>query len=97
MVSKVYSVICGLFAIAAAALFVSGNLPVITAIVFGFVAFGLVFMGMMFVLPYTITHVSATPAKELKGPQPSSAPSFSRTSMSGGRTSTQHALSGPVG
>jgi hypothetical protein len=56
MVSKAYAVLCSLFALTASVLFVTGNFPAITAIVFGFIAFGLVFMGMMFVLPYTMSH-----------------------------------------
>ncbi len=51
MVSKVYAVIWSLFALTAAVLFVTGNFSAMTAIVLGFASFGLVFMGMMFVLP----------------------------------------------
>ena len=64
MVSKVYAVICGLFALTAAVLFVTGNFSAMTAIVFGFAAFGLIFMGMMFVLPYTISHPAPIPVKQ---------------------------------
>ena len=64
MVSKIYTVICILFALTAAVLFATGNFPATTAIVFGFAAFGLVFMGMMFVLPYSISHAAPIPPKK---------------------------------
>ena len=63
MVSKVYAVIWSLFALTAAVLFVTGNFSIMTAIVFGFTAFGLVFIGMMFVLPFSITHTVPAPPK----------------------------------
>lgn len=77
MVSKIYGIICGLFAATAAVLVVTGNFPAITAVVFGFIAFGLIFMGMMFVLPYTITH--AAPAEAKLRVDQKQAPSFSRS------------------
>jgi len=51
--------------------FVSGNLTPMAWVVFGFVSFGLVFMGMMSVLPGTIMHpapsnVAVTPPTELR-------------------------------
>ena len=36
--------------------YLSGNFTPIASVVFGFMSFGLVFMGMMVVLPMTITH-----------------------------------------
>lgn len=47
-----------------AVLAVSGNLTMLALTVLGFVSFGLVFMGMMCVLPSTVTHpgTPTTPA-----------------------------------
>jgi hypothetical protein len=56
MLTKIYQVSWLLAAIAAGLLFVSGNLSALTTVVFGFIAFGLVFAGMMIVLPATIAH-----------------------------------------
>ena len=66
MVLKVYLMICTMIAVAAAALFVTGNFTAMVAIVLGFIAFGVVFMGMMFVLPFTVTH--SAPAKPKVAP-----------------------------
>ncbi len=95
MVSKAYAVICGLFAIIAAVLFLTGNFPAVTAVVFGFVAFGLVFMGMMFVLPYTMTH--PVPVAATKRAEREFVP-VSRFRRSATQTSqaAQHALPGPL-
>ena len=43
----------------------AGSLSAIAGVVFGFVVFGLVFMGMMSVLPASITH----PAPVISGPR----------------------------
>jgi hypothetical protein len=58
---KPFLMICGLTALAALLFFVTGNFTMLTAVVFGFIAFGLTFMGMMNVLPIAVTHT--TPAK----------------------------------
>jgi hypothetical protein len=79
MVAKIYGAICGLFAASAAIFIVTGNFPAITAVVFGFIAFGLIFMGMMFVLPYTITHATPPQAKRRDDQKP--APSFSGSAV----------------
>ncbi len=91
MVSKVYSFICGLFAITAAFLFLTGNFPAITAIILGLIAFGLVFMGMMFVLPYTITHTSTIPAKGRRDQKVAPASSFKRPVTQSGEAHSQPA------
>ena len=64
------------------------------AIVFGFVAFGLVFMGMMFVLPYTITHTPPSPEKGAEPPRVSPVKSYYRTAMTSLNSHTRQALSG---
>jgi len=38
------------------AFYLTGNLTYFSAVIFGFISFGLVFMGMMFVLPFSVTH-----------------------------------------
>lgn len=74
MVTKVYTMICTLFAVATAALLVSGNFTMMVAVVMGFIAFGVVFMGMMFVIPFTATH--PTPSKAAIPPaKPAAVPS----------------------
>ncbi len=59
MLIRVYWWTWGLFALVALLLFATGNLTMLTAVVLGFVAFGLTFMGMMGVLPTMVTHPAA--------------------------------------
>ena len=56
MIVKVYWTLWALVALSALVLFVAGSLTPMAIIVYGFIAFGLTFMGMMGVLPLTITH-----------------------------------------
>ena len=76
MLVKLYGMtwIIGIFV--AALFFVTGNLTPIASVVFGFITFGMVFMGMMGVLPSTVGHhepalakveVATTPATERIG------------------------------
>lgn len=60
MIVKVYAMLWAVIGLAAAALFITGNFSELTAVIFGFISFGMVFMGMMGVLPATIAHPSAT-------------------------------------
>lgn len=53
---KIYGFLWLAMGLTAALLFVTGNLTLTAAIAFGFVAFGLVFIGMIGVLPATVTH-----------------------------------------
>ena len=55
VLTKVYFTIWGLVGAAATVFFLTGNMTMLTLVVFGFVAFGLVFMGMMGVLPILVT------------------------------------------
>jgi hypothetical protein len=55
VLTKVYFTIWGLVGATAAVFFLTGNMTMLTLVVFGFVAFGLVFMGMMGVLPILVT------------------------------------------
>jgi hypothetical protein len=59
--TRVYFALWGLFALAAAVLFAIGMMTMFTAVIFGTVAFGLTFMGMMGVLPYVVTQEPAPP------------------------------------
>jgi len=45
-------------------MFLTGTMTMMAWVVFGFIAFGLVFMGMMGVLPATVVHAHHTPVKE---------------------------------
>ena len=58
MSPKIYSLVWVAFAVVAAILWLGGVLSLFIGVVFGFIAFGLVFMGMMCVLPgiYHPTH-----------------------------------------
>jgi hypothetical protein len=51
--------------ITAGLLYVTGNLGAMMLVVYGFVAFGMVFMGMMGVLPATISH-SPRPLEQIE-------------------------------
>ena len=55
--------ICGVVAIAALVLFITGNFTIFVGVVFGFIAFGLTFMGMMNVLPAMVSHPSEPKVK----------------------------------
>lgn len=69
MIVKIYAMIWALIALSAAAIFLSGNFTQFTAVVFGFISFGMIFMGMMGVLPSTMGHHA--PAKRQKPQTPS--------------------------
>jgi hypothetical protein len=56
MSPKFYSYLWIAYAVAAAALWIAGFFTMLTLVVFGFVAFGFVFMGMMCVLPGAVSH-----------------------------------------
>lgn len=55
MYVKLYAAVWGLLLIVALALAVTGNFSMMTAIVYGFISFGMVFMGMMSVLPALVS------------------------------------------
>ncbi len=66
MLVKLY-VMLWAFGIAAAVLFfLTGNLTPVSAVVFGFLTFGMVFIGMMNVLPSTVGHNAPVKIKEEK-------------------------------
>ena len=56
MSPKFYSYLWAIFFAAAALIWVSGFFTLLTLVVFGFTAFGLVFLGMMCVLPGVVSH-----------------------------------------
>lgn len=59
MLTKIYFAIWFLVLVALGAFFATGNCTEFVMVVFGFVAFGMIFMGMMSVLP-TAVHESLT-------------------------------------
>ncbi len=67
MSPKLYSLVWVAFAVVAAILLMGGVFSMFIGVVFGFVAFGLVFMGMMCVLPgmYHFTHVIPAEPKQV--------------------------------
>jgi hypothetical protein len=68
MLAKIYGILWAAVAFSAGLLFVTGNFTLLTLVVFGFVSFGMIFMGMMCVLPSTVGHhsVPAEPKTKVK-------------------------------
>ena len=62
MILKIYAIIWAFIAAMAGMLFLTGNFSEMTLVVFGFIGFGMIFMGMIGVLPSTVAHPA--PAKE---------------------------------
>lgn len=75
MSPKTYSLVWVAYAVVAAILWMGGVLSMFIGVVFGFVAFGLVFMGMMCVLPgtYHPTHKVPSSPKEATAERTSTA------------------------
>jgi hypothetical protein len=63
---RIYWTICAIFALINALLIATGNFTMLTAVVMGQIAFGLVFMGMMNVLPGLVAHPAAEQHTEPK-------------------------------
>lgn len=57
MLTKLYFILWAMIAIAAIVVLITGNMTATAVVAFGFVCFGMVFMGMMSVLP-TAVHES---------------------------------------
>jgi hypothetical protein len=72
MLVKGYYSLWVLSAVAAALMFATGNLTMLAVVVFGFIAFGLTFMGMISVLPVWATHPPEMKAAKTEAapPQP---------------------------
>lgn len=60
MIIKVYALIWVLGLTAAGILYATGNLTPVVQVVFGFLTFGMIFMGMIAVLPVVTTHHEPT-------------------------------------
>ena len=56
MLTRIYVGLWFAVILTAGVIFLAGNFTMLTAVVFGFIAFGLVFMGMMCVLPSSVAH-----------------------------------------
>lgn len=67
MTARTYALVWTAFAVVAAILLMGGVMSLFIGVVFGFVAFGLVFTGMMCVLPgmYHSTHTVPEVAKQV--------------------------------
>jgi Na+-transporting methylmalonyl-CoA/oxaloacetate decarboxylase gamma subunit len=61
MLVKIYGMLWVFGIVVAALFFLTGNLTPVVAVVFGFITFGMVFMGMMGVLPSTVGHNAPAP------------------------------------
>jgi hypothetical protein len=53
---KLYGILWAILAFAAVATTITGNLTDMALVVFGFITFAMIFMGMISVLPMTIAH-----------------------------------------
>ena len=60
MLVKIYEIFWAVIAIIAAILFVTGTMTLVTLVAFGFVVFGMIFIGMMCVLPSVVGHHETT-------------------------------------
>ncbi len=69
MLTKIYTGLWIVVALTAGVTYLSGNLNMFVAVVFGFICFGMVFMGMMSVLPSTVTHSRSVPHSVAKEPK----------------------------
>lgn len=56
MVTKIYGLIWALGVLAAGILYLTGNFTPTVNVLFGFLSFGAIFMGMITVLPLTVVH-----------------------------------------
>jgi hypothetical protein len=56
MLTKIYAALWIIIAFTAGLLYLTGYFSMPTAVVFGFIVFGMIFMGMMCVLPSTVGH-----------------------------------------
>ena len=66
MIVRIYWSLWILTALSAVVLFLVGGLSMMAAVVYGTIAFGLIFMGMIGVLPNLATHPSEAPATKPK-------------------------------
>ena len=64
MLTKIYTTSWMIFFALALILVITGNMTMLALVVFGFFAFGLVFMGMMGVLPSIVAHANHPLAEE---------------------------------
>lgn len=60
MIVKIYALIWALGILAVGLFYLTGNFTPFVAVVFGFLSFGAIFMGMMSVLPSTTAHHSSS-------------------------------------
>jgi hypothetical protein len=63
---KLYWTLWAVIGTTALLIWASGNFTMLTLIGFGFVSFGMIFMGMISVLPSTVGHHSAPAAPKVK-------------------------------
>lgn len=60
---KFYGFLWTLFVVSAGVLWLGNVFTMLAAVIFGFIAFGLIFTGMMCVLPATVSHPAVRKAK----------------------------------
>jgi pilus assembly protein TadC len=60
MLLKIYLLIWVLGLLAVGVFYLTGNLNQFMQVVFGFLTFGMIFMGMIAVLPFAVTHQTPT-------------------------------------
>lgn len=78
MSPKSYFILWGVFALSAGVLFLVGAFSMFTLIIYGFIIFGLIFLGMMNVLPAAVSHPTVERAEAITPkkvfPTPKAAP-----------------------
>jgi hypothetical protein len=65
-----FSLLWMALAVVAGILWMGGVFSLLVGVVFGFIAFGLVFMGMMCVLPGTVSHPVKDHSREIRAEKP---------------------------
>jgi hypothetical protein len=73
MLTKIYAMIWVVVALIAAAFFLTGNFTPVVGVVFGFILFGMIFLGILSVLPSTVGHNAPAKAVKHKEPKPARA------------------------
>ena len=61
MIASVYRYICAAVILSAAIVFAAGAFTSGVVVIYGFITFGLAFMGIMMILPFSLSHPEPSP------------------------------------
>ena len=81
MTPKFYSFLWIVFAVSAGIIWLAGVFTLTTVVVYGFISFGLVFTGMMCVLPGAVSHPPVKRERVAKAPKQGRVSTGSRATM----------------